>query len=71
MTNEVVRLSLMASQVYHVAKTNADGSRSWQGGRDLASSAEFTSEFCKKVLECWENRDSEDLLPDPVAAVEA
>lgn len=30
----------------------------WQGGKDLAESAEFTSEFCTALLNCWENRDA-------------
>lgn len=55
------------TKVYHTHKMRADGKRAWQGGRDLPLSAAFTWPFCRKLLECWENRGSAELNPDPVA----
>jgi len=39
-------------QVYH--KRTRTG---WQGGKDLASSAYFTFEFCQALLRSWQSRD--------------
>ena len=50
---------MFAMQVYHVKVTRPDGSIGWQGGPDLALSAEFTEEFCDAVRDCW-------LKPDDV-----
>jgi hypothetical protein len=46
------------SQEYHTKKLRPDGSKSWQGGRDLASTATFTYAFCEHLLACWERRPS-------------
>lgn len=54
-------------RVYHTHKIKADGKRAWQGGRDLPLSAAFTWPFCRKLLECWENRGSAELIPDPIS----
>ena len=35
---------------------NASGKSTWQGGRDLASTAEYTMTFCRAVRACWEAR---------------
>lgn len=43
-------------QVYYSKKVKADGKVSWQGGRNLADSAEFTKGFCLEVFRCWVNR---------------
>ena len=51
------------TKVYWTSKTKANGSKSWQGGRDLASTAMFTQDFCNHLLLCWENR----LEPDPIS----
>ncbi|CAL1160527.1 unnamed protein product, partial [Cladocopium goreaui] len=40
------------STVYH--KRTRTG---WQGGKDLASSAYFTFEFCQALLRSWQSRD--------------
>lgn len=53
---------------YHSKKRHADGSTSWQGGRDLSSSATFTHHFCRELLKCWENRPSADMSDSEMAA---
>ena len=40
-------------RVYHSAVQKRDGSKGWQGGPHLASSAEYTSSFCLAVYQCW------------------
>ena len=46
----------MPVKVYHLRVQRPDGSFGWQGGPDLAKSAEFTGEFCAAIRKCWENR---------------
>ncbi|CAK8996437.1 unnamed protein product [Durusdinium trenchii] len=41
-------------RVYHKEIVKADGSKGWQGCKDLASSAHYTAWFAKAVLKCWE-----------------
>lgn len=33
-----------------------DGSWGWQGGKDLAKTAEYTWQFCRGLLKCWVER---------------
>ena len=40
-------------RVYHSVVQKRDGSKGWQGGPHLASSAEYTSSFCLAVYQCW------------------
>ena len=49
-----------AAQEYHVKVRRPDGSWGWQGGRDLANSAEYTWSFCRALLKCWEQRKQTD-----------
>ena len=39
--------------MYYTRKVQPNGKSSWQGGRDLASSAMFTPAFCEALLKCW------------------
>lgn len=39
---------------YHRKVLRADGVQTWQGGRDLASSAEYPLTFCRNVLKIWQ-----------------
>ena len=43
-------------QVYYTRSRRADGKSQWTGGKDLASSAEFTREFCESLFQSWMNR---------------
>lgn len=54
------------TKVYWTSKTKANGSKSWQGGKDLASTAMFTQDFCNHLLLCWEKR----LEPDAISVLE-
>ena len=38
---------------YHRKVIGADGVRKWQGGRDLAASAEYPYWFCRAVHKSW------------------
>lgn len=40
-------------RVYHSVVQKRDGSKGWQGGPHLASSAKYTSSFCLAVYQCW------------------
>ena len=53
---------LPCPQVYHTRTYKADGSTSWNGGKDLASSAVFTWAFCRALLESWTNRERRDVI---------
>ena len=50
-------------QVYYTRSRKADGKSQWTGGKDLASSADFTSEFCKSLFQCWMNRPVSPVSP--------
>lgn len=45
-----------STKVYYVRKKNSKGKTSWNGGKDLSSSALFPLGFCRAVLRCWECR---------------
>ena len=53
-------------KIYHQRILRPDGSLGWAGGRDLASSADFTGQFCRALMRCWET-DVKGLVPDPHA----
>ena len=48
-------LPIFALKVYHVKVKKANGAWGWQGGKDLAETAEWTEEFCSALLDCWED----------------
>ena len=49
-----------------------DGTVGWQGGKDLASSADFTALFCKTVCKYWkEEFQCEVSRPIPLISVES
>ena len=52
--DNIASVHLLAAQVYHTKKIHPNGETSWQGGKDLASSAFFTAEFVQAILGCWE-----------------
>ena len=51
-----VRIHNACLQVYYTRSRRADGKSQWTGGKDLASSAEFTRQFCESLFHCWMNR---------------
>ena len=40
-------------RVYHSVVEKRDGSKGWQGGPHLASTAKYTYSFCLAVYQCW------------------
>ncbi|CAJ1354572.1 unnamed protein product [Effrenium voratum] len=40
-------------KIYKVDSVSKSGKRSWQGGKDLASSAAYTPKFCQAMYACW------------------